>query len=162
MSTYDAYNLSLRDSTEFTVPTGESGGDSQLDIVDVTINVNGSVDGLFSVVRSGSFLVEEDDGMIETYYNTNKVISNMPAGPSSLFEDGSESNSIINAHVVIPHNGATFIVIQSGSSYLVSDISSTGDVELMEEGELVIVRGPGTLTFTITPVGGFIVDPSNP
>ena len=34
MSTYDAYNLSLRDSTEFTVPTGGSGGDSQLDVVD--------------------------------------------------------------------------------------------------------------------------------
>ena len=28
MSTYDAYNLSLRDSTEFTVPTGGSGNNS--------------------------------------------------------------------------------------------------------------------------------------
>lgn len=28
MSTYDAYNLSLRDSTEFTVPTGETGNSS--------------------------------------------------------------------------------------------------------------------------------------
>ena len=38
MSTYDAYNLSLRDSTEFTVPTGSgSSGDSQFNTVTLTI-----------------------------------------------------------------------------------------------------------------------------
>lgn len=150
MSTYDAYNLSLRDSTEFTVSAGGSGGDSQIDIVDVTINVNGSADGLFNAIRNGSFLVEDD--MLENYYNTNKIISQLPAAQPS---------SIINAHAVIPHNGATFVELQSDSSYLVSDVSSTGDVELMNEGHLVIIRGPGTLTFTITPTGGSI-SPSNP
>lgn len=61
MSTYDAYNLSLRDSTEFTVPAGGgTGGDSQFDLVDVTINVNGSVDDLLGVVRHGCFLLEDD------------------------------------------------------------------------------------------------------
>ena len=37
MSTYDAYNLSLRDSTEFTVPTGGSGGDSQFSTYNLKI-----------------------------------------------------------------------------------------------------------------------------
>lgn len=42
MSAYDAYNLSLRDSTEFSVPTGggsgESGGDSDFSIATLTID----------------------------------------------------------------------------------------------------------------------------
>lgn len=44
MSAYDAYNLSLRDSTEFTVPTGgESGGDSQFSTYNLKIrNTTGS------------------------------------------------------------------------------------------------------------------------
>ena len=42
MSTYDAYNLSLRDSTEFTVPSGGSGGDSNFSIATLTL-VNTSV-----------------------------------------------------------------------------------------------------------------------
>jgi hypothetical protein len=42
MSTYDAYNLSLRDSTEFTVPTGgsESGSSGRLDIFKIKIRIN--------------------------------------------------------------------------------------------------------------------------
>ena len=42
MSTYDAYNLSLRDSTEFTVPTGGgSGGDSNFSTAKLTVDVSG-------------------------------------------------------------------------------------------------------------------------
>ena len=41
MSTYDAYNLSLRDSTEFTVPTaGGSGGDSNFSTAKLTVDVS--------------------------------------------------------------------------------------------------------------------------
>ena len=40
MSTYDAYNLSLRDSTEFTVPTGESGSSGRLDIFKIKIRID--------------------------------------------------------------------------------------------------------------------------
>ena len=40
MSTYDAYNLSLRDSTEFTVPTGGSGSSGRLDIFKIKIRID--------------------------------------------------------------------------------------------------------------------------
>ena len=41
MSTHDAYNLSVRDSTEFTVPTGGSGGDSDFSTAKLTVDVSG-------------------------------------------------------------------------------------------------------------------------
>lgn len=154
MSTYDAYNLSLRDSTEFTVPTGESGGDSQFDLVDVTINVNGSVEGLSDVIRYGSFLVEDD--MIENYYNTNKIIATFPV---------MQPSSIINAHVVMPHNGIATIQLAGNPVYSISSVSVTGSLEIFNEDSnaaSIGVRGPGTLTFTITPVGEADDDPSNP
>ena len=40
MSTYDAYNLSLRDSTEFTVPNGGSGSSGRLDIFKIKIRID--------------------------------------------------------------------------------------------------------------------------
>ena len=40
MSTYDAYTLSMRDSTEFTVPTGGSGVDSDFSIAKLTIDAS--------------------------------------------------------------------------------------------------------------------------
>ena len=154
MSTHDAYNLSVRDSTEFTVPTGGSGGDSQFDLIDVTINVNGSADGLFEVIRYGTFLVE--DNMLEDYYNTNKMIASLPA---------LQPSSIINAHVVIPHNGVATIQLAGNVVYSISNVSVTGSLEIFNEdtnAAVIGVRGPGTLTFTITPVGEAADDPSNP
>ena len=73
MSTYDAYNLSLRDSTEFTVPTGGSGGDSNFTIATLTL-VNTS-DG---DVEEPLFVVPYiNEGLVEC------LISLIPKGEST-------------------------------------------------------------------------------
>lgn len=72
MSTYDAYNLSLRDSTEFTVPTGGgNSGDSQFSTATLTIvNTDNEIPGAVMIVfpyintsgNASSFIVSEPPG----------------------------------------------------------------------------------------------------
>lgn len=148
MSTYDAYNLSLRDSTEFTVPTGGSGGDSQIDVVDVTITCVGDNMSVLNIFDSAPFYIENEE--YEEILNTNKII----------YRKAIPMGNPINAHVVIPHNGASIIEL-NGNLLEHINVTVTGDVVDADPAPVLIVRGPGTITLTSLDNGGNI-EPSNP
>ena len=146
MSTYDAYNLSLRDSTEFTVPTGGSGGDTQLDIVDVTITCVGDDTSVLSIFESAPFYIENE--AFEEMFNTNKVILKEPIPMSNPMSNP------INAHVVIPHNGVAIIGLNVNLLEHIN-VTVTGDITFQNVNNkipILLVRGSGTIT--LTPING--------
>ena len=101
MSAYDAYNLSLRDSTEFTVPTGGSGGDSNFSTATLTVDATNfhSLSSIFGVV--GIAYVDENSGTIaswpmsETASQVYHLTVILYAGKASI----TLNNSIILAYI---------------------------------------------------------------
>ena len=129
MSTYDAYNLSLRDSTEFTVPTGGSGGDSQFDIVDISVDFI-NYDGVGLLV--GPLFTEMDEG------NGNNKYAFGTMGNENAHQD---------LQVIIPHDGVSILQAWSFVNSF-SSVSVTGDIEVTNADSAFIVQGPGTITIT--------------
>ena len=138
MSTYDAYNLSLRDSTEFTVPTGDgSGGDSEYEFVDVTFVNNGNQLIAFSCP------VFVNDPQYESLTGFAKNIATEGA------LNGGES---IALNMLIPTGGAALCMYDSADS----TVNATGDIRIIgnQPAQYIVVYGSGTVTFGDSDGGG--------
>ena len=134
MSTYDAYNLSLRDSTEFTVPSGGSSGDSEYELVDVTFVNNSS----YAIKYSSSFFV--NDPQYESVTGFAKNIST---------SEGLNSEDSIAMNMLIPTGGAVICTYEPADPMHMPTVNATGDIRIIDyPREAIIVYGSGTVTFS--------------
>ena len=133
MSTYDAYNLSLRDSTEFTVPTGGSGGDSDYELVDVTF-VNNSTN-----VISFTCLMFLNDPRYESVTGFAKNIAT---------RNGVNVGQSITVNILIPTDGATICMYETGDRTYMPTANATGDIRIIDNMDAIIIYGSGTVTFS--------------
>ena len=140
MSTYDAYNLSLRDSTEFTVPTGDgSGVDNGYEIVTVRLDLS-NYDGVTDKPMIFGPIYQENEQFIDIV-GTNAVIS-------SLFSVDQINSVLENGNLRIPviNNVVTIFSIFTGGNFI-----TTGDVVHLGNGAFAIT-GPGSITYTAESV----------
>ena len=138
MSTYDAYNLSLRDSTEFTVPTGGSGGDNTYELVDVTF-VNNSTN---AITFTCSMLL--NDPQYESFSGFAKNI---------LTRGGLNSEKSITVNMLIPTGGATICMYELLNGGTPLTTNATGDIRTVDSQNIIIVYGSGTVTFSDIDAG---------
>ena len=133
MSTHDAYNLSVRDSTEFTVPTGGSGGDNTYELVDVTF-VNNSTNVI--TFACSAFL---NDSQYESFSGFAKNI---------VTRSGLNSEESIAVNMLIPTGGAALCMYEllNGGTPLTTNV--TGDIRAVDSQNIIIVYGSGTVTFS--------------
>ena len=130
MSTYDAYNLSLRDSTEFTVPSGGSGGDSDLSIATLTIDISSlSVD---NTSIKGPFIYDDEES------NENKIaVFSYAVDPSAAVDN------ILTAKIAL-YKGKAAIASPNIESFS-GNISSAGVNAYFVTGDATIVLYNGSV-----------------
>lgn len=134
MPTYDAYNLSLRDSTEFTVPTGDgSGEDSQFELVDVTFVNNCNYAVAFTC--SAFF----NDPQYESFTGFAKNIST---------REGLNSEDSIAVNMLIPIGGAATCFCEAADYTYTPTVNVTGDIRVFDSQNIIIIYGSGTVTFS--------------
>ena len=134
MSTYDAYNLSLRDSTEFTVPTGGgSGGDSDYELVNVTF-VNNSAN---AIQYSCSVFV--NDPQYESFTGFAKNI---------VTQNGLMVGDSIAMNMLIPTGGAAICMYEPVEPAHMPMVNATGDIRIIDNPGAIIIYGSGTVTFS--------------
>ena len=143
MGIYDAYQLSVRDSTEFTVNSGNGPG-NWFDIVDVDIDFTNS--GLDNYFITGVYFYSSDEFGTEPSLEDELGISTfIRTEPKEyLLEDTTHWR----LPVVIPPSGGTVLLSNETLYNDLFDVAITGNIQLMGDNISFLVKGPGTITIS--------------
>lgn len=141
MSTYDAYTLSMRDSTEFTVPTGGSSGSSgRLDIFKIKIRIDPGNSSPNPILFVFCRIVETNE---ENNPFNLSFVSGMGAGDiSARIPVDNEQHEI---EVVAVDSNA--IVMWGADNLSINSSSDTISVEDYNGQPYIVASGDGSIDF---------------